>query len=631
MEQESINPHYALPRTPSPSNQSDDAVDVAGSVSEYTAEGLLTPTSSHFTSPTYPCSFLGRRLPHRKSFPSRRRSTSEAEPVDTETPTGRRSPTNDYMLSVRDQIATEAKRKRNGLEEDRALTEEDGSMSHDGEESEQETEVQRPISDDTKEETIRSINDEGYSSRTVEQVDDAPAPMPFGCPVCLKRFPTEKDAEKHMMDLGLLGKDGHVDELAGILGTPLHLEKLVEDTTRSSTMPKETPPEIIRNYVLFEEGDAILALFNKASAQICSYRVSSQILSMASPVLRQKGRQHNWTKPIKLHEDNPDMLLLALRMLHHQYSLLPTGFDTFQQLLDFTVIVDKYQIINSVYPPVKEWVAKWRTDNHYYWIFVAHVFGFEDDVECCVRRLSHQISDYSFDAVIDLETYDDKDTLVFLHPRLATSITDKIRGLRTRKLTALKQTLETIHFERTRKGLEICQRYNADSSFCHIVQLGQFTKTVIDLELAPDGLLWKQSLEYILGKLDGIRPMAASREHEVCVWTRKLDEVVERELGTTLQTLGTCSFPMLATVEEVKTEVVPPVEETQPSVPLDYGPGTFRKRRIQKGPVRVTALHQEPVYIPEPQPDPPASPPPTDSTPEPVEPSTSNSKKHHAP
>jgi len=63
-------------------------------------------------------------------------------------------------------------------------------------------------------------------------------------------------------------------------------------------------------------------------------------------------------------------------------------------------------------------------------------------------------------------------------------------------------------------------------------------KTVIELELNSDGRLWKQSLDYILGKFGEIQPMHAYNQHDTdCCWTVALDEVVKRELGTAIPTL----------------------------------------------------------------------------------------------
>lgn len=496
--------------------------DEEDTVSEYTASGIFTPTSSRFTSPT-------------RSLRRGRRREGERERERTTGLDGEKIP---MGLSVRETIANEARRKRVG----RAEVLGEGSSD----------------SDDT--ETTRT------RTPTPTTEEEEPQVKPFRCLICQRRFDTEEEVEAHMVAYGLKKGDTHTQ----ILETPDLDPKNGNKHSLESAASSATPDISTVTHTLFDfpKGTAILRLQHNQT--IHTYLISSQILQLASPTL---SKTLSLTKPpsLTLHDINPTSLLLLLQMLHHQYSLLPTGFPSFQSLLDFTTIISKYNfLLPCIYPPVRAWAQQYRTANHYYWIFVAHVFGFEDDVRDAVVRLAMEISDYSFDAVIDLESCEEREGLVFLHPRLPKEISgmlfptyigrdtvvywegyyrlltyplltslatvDRIRTFRSTAIDELRQFFQKTLTTRTKKGYKHCILSFADSADdqtsiqiarCDMLQLGHLMRTIVEYELQPEGKIWKQSLRLICERLEAIEGMVGEGDvHEDCGWVGELGQAL---------------------------------------------------------------------------------------------------------
>lgn len=101
------------------------------------------------------------------------------------------------------------------------------------------------------------------------------------------------------------------------------------------------------------------------------YEVSSHILSESSPVFRRmfatdspflegqllSDAQTTGVKPaFSLPEDDPDALLIILRILHLKHSSLPAnvGFET---MVELAILADKYELVEAL----QFWVAKWTT------------------------------------------------------------------------------------------------------------------------------------------------------------------------------------------------------------------------------------------------------------------------------
>lgn len=113
------------------------------------------------------------------------------------------------------------------------------------------------------------------------------------------------------------------------------------------------------------------------------YIVSSTVMSLASPVWKvlfdpQGQFQEATAKEAYLLDDDPDMLLILLRISHLQFHELPAML-TFVQLLNLAILCDKYDTVRIVRPWIRQWQEPLEdlalTPGYEEWLFIAWTFG----------------------------------------------------------------------------------------------------------------------------------------------------------------------------------------------------------------------------------------------------------------
>jgi len=133
---------------------------------------------------------------------------------------------------------------------------------------------------------------------------------------------------------------------------------------------------------LHDSGDRTIIVGEKEAGQ-CLYKVSSLAMSMASPVWRAMFnpvsgfRESNPDVPVEFPEDDPDVLLILLRIAHLQFHHLPKSI-SFAWLMELAVLCDKYDTVHLVQPFIENWMSPWTLlcleAGYEDWLFIAWTF-----------------------------------------------------------------------------------------------------------------------------------------------------------------------------------------------------------------------------------------------------------------
>lgn len=157
-------------------------------------------------------------------------------------------------------------------------------------------------------------------------------------------------------------------------------------------------------------GDLVLQV--SSDAGIARFKVSSQVLCIASPVFRAMlGPSSNFKEACELRaaaadaqpyvlslgEDDPQALAVVLNALHLQGSKVPISI-SFQNLVDLAIICDKYDCAPGVTLWADVWTEVWKNyalePGFERWLFIAWTFGIDEIFMSLSRKL---ILDGEFD------------------------------------------------------------------------------------------------------------------------------------------------------------------------------------------------------------------------------------------
>jgi hypothetical protein len=114
------------------------------------------------------------------------------------------------------------------------------------------------------------------------------------------------------------------------------------------------------------------------------YKVSSLAMSMASPIWKAMFnpasgfRESNPDVAVEFPEDDPNMMLILLRIAHLQFNEVPKSI-TFACLRELAVLCDKYDTVGLVQPFIENWMGPWALlcleSGYEDWLFIAWTFG----------------------------------------------------------------------------------------------------------------------------------------------------------------------------------------------------------------------------------------------------------------
>lgn len=125
-----------------------------------------------------------------------------------------------------------------------------------------------------------------------------------------------------------------------------------------------------------------------------SFLVSSTVMTIASPVWKvmfdpQSRFREATEKEVHFLDDDPDMLLLLLRIAHLQFQELPSTLD-YRQLLGLATLCDKYDTVHLARPWLRQWEQPLSPptscSGQESLIFIAWTFG---DVETFEKWAKH--------------------------------------------------------------------------------------------------------------------------------------------------------------------------------------------------------------------------------------------------
>jgi hypothetical protein len=136
---------------------------------------------------------------------------------------------------------------------------------------------------------------------------------------------------------------------------------------------------------LNDSGDRKLIVGQKEDGQRI-YQVSSVAMSMASPVWKAMFnptsgfQESNPDAPVEFPEDDPDALLILLRIAHLQFHEIPKSI-SFAWLTELAILYDKYDSVGLLQPFIEQWISPWTLlclePGYEAWLFIAWSFGCE--------------------------------------------------------------------------------------------------------------------------------------------------------------------------------------------------------------------------------------------------------------
>lgn len=136
---------------------------------------------------------------------------------------------------------------------------------------------------------------------------------------------------------------------------------------------------------LNDNGDRKLIVGQKEDGQRI-YQVSSVAMSMASPVWKAMFNptsgflESNPDVPVEFPEDDPDALLILLRIAHLQFHEIPKSI-SFSWLTELAILCDKYDSVRLLQPFIEQWMSPWTLlclePGYEAWLFIAWSFGCE--------------------------------------------------------------------------------------------------------------------------------------------------------------------------------------------------------------------------------------------------------------
>lgn len=129
----------------------------------------------------------------------------------------------------------------------------------------------------------------------------------------------------------------------------------------------------------------------KPKIEGCSIQVSRRTMALSSPVWRAMFQASKWaestSKEIALPDDDPEALLLLMRIAHLQFDMVPKTIakqDTIRTpgslCYRLSLLCDKYDCVNLVTPWLRGWLDGWSPQPNFVIedLFICWTFGIKD-------------------------------------------------------------------------------------------------------------------------------------------------------------------------------------------------------------------------------------------------------------
>jgi len=123
----------------------------------------------------------------------------------------------------------------------------------------------------------------------------------------------------------------------------------------------------------------------------CSIQVSRRTMALSSPVWRAMFQASKWaesaSKEIALPDDDPEALLLLMRIAHLQFDMIPKTIAKQDAVrvpgslcYRLAILCDKYDCVNLVTPWLRGWLDGWSPQPNFVIedLFICWTFGIKD-------------------------------------------------------------------------------------------------------------------------------------------------------------------------------------------------------------------------------------------------------------
>lgn len=137
---------------------------------------------------------------------------------------------------------------------------------------------------------------------------------------------------------------------------------------------------------LYSNADRMVAVGEREDGRRL-YKVSSLAMSMASPIWKAMFdptsgfRESSPDAMVEFPEDDPDIMLIVLRIIHFKFDDLPESI-SFDWLVELAVFCDKYDTVTIIRPFIANWTAPWTEfcleSGYEHWLSVAWTFGCQE-------------------------------------------------------------------------------------------------------------------------------------------------------------------------------------------------------------------------------------------------------------
>ncbi|KAF2497606.1 hypothetical protein BU16DRAFT_616223 [Lophium mytilinum] len=140
-------------------------------------------------------------------------------------------------------------------------------------------------------------------------------------------------------------------------------------------------PRLHRTVSLDDSSDIALVIGEECSDEPVRVEVLKGALRLSSSVWKTMFEPGRWVESSKAEvafpDDDPEAMLMILRIVHLRFRELPEGKLSLAKLLSLAVVCDKYATVGIVRPWLHVWVdIPKKVTSEPDWLFVAWVFGY---------------------------------------------------------------------------------------------------------------------------------------------------------------------------------------------------------------------------------------------------------------
>jgi hypothetical protein len=120
-----------------------------------------------------------------------------------------------------------------------------------------------------------------------------------------------------------------------------------------------------------------------------------RLSSIWDNLISKRAKKSDWRSPskklLRLSEDNPEVLIQIMRIVHSQFQEVAQNI-TFRQIVDLALTSRRYDTNRVLIPFLAKWTNPYRrkilNPGNEEWLFVAYQFGYETDFRTLAKHLT---------------------------------------------------------------------------------------------------------------------------------------------------------------------------------------------------------------------------------------------------